>query len=1104
MSSVMHSLCRTLALAGALSFLACSPGPSASDRTGVTVESLTPGGNGALSGLRAGDVLLSWHRRAEPPAGEAGGALRSCADLSIVEIQEAPRGPVTMQVDRQGRRFSVEMAPDLWQMEVVPRRPGADEGCEAFARARRLRRLSRRPEARAAFAQAAAAARARGRDLFAVVALHGQGFAALDEQDFQGAEAAFKQALDLSRKAAPGSLHEALAWHALGRMEQIRGAIAPSEAALRNALRIRQHLAPRSLEIASTLNILGIDAWRRGDLDGAQRIYLRCLGVTRERDPGGFDEGQVLNNLGLLQRASGDAAAAERSFTQAAQILQRTDTEGSDLARAVFNSSALASDRGDLAASEQQLRTALLRFEKIAPEGLDVADILNNLGSVARERYQLAEADALFRRSLAIQHHLAPGSEMEATGWSNLCWTALARERLDEAEEFGRRALDIRSRQSPGGPSVAISQSMLGAIALKRGDLKKAAELGERALAVQHRIAPGSLYEGEYLQFLGEVALRRKELQRAEALIRQALAVFRRLAPRSYLEGETLDLLGQALEGQGRGREAEAAYEQAAAAVEAQIGRIGGSDEEQSSFEAGYGRVYTHLIAIQVARGDAAAALHTLERSRARSLLALLAQRNLAAGDAPTALLDQQRRLDKEYETAQNSLAGLDSRHTAELEGLTATLARLRGERATLAARIAQASPHYASLRSPQPLDLPGIRAVLDPGTVLLSYCVSEDRTFLFVVFPAGTAGPGIEVHKLPIGSDDLAVEVSAFRGLILRGLEHPEVEPALTLAGRRLFDLLLAPAAPAVAGARRLLLSPDGPLHILPVAALIRPGGSFLAEDKPLHSVLSATLYAEIRRGRRAVPAGGPSAGSQGAEGPLVAFADPLIVATPATAATSAASGARASRRHDDPAEPPVRRYRNGLAPLPGAREEVRALAALWGKDAHVYIGTEASKKRFHNLPVRPRYLHFACHALLDRRFPLDSALALATPARADPEDNGLLQAWEIFEQPRLDAELVTLSACETGLGHDAGGEGLIGLTRAFQYAGARSVLASLWSVNDKTTALLMERFYTLLRAGRPKDLALQEAQRSLLHGDRDVAHPVHWAAFTLSGDWM
>jgi CHAT domain-containing protein len=147
----------------------------------------------------------------------------------------------------------------------------------------------------------------------------------------------------------------------------------------------------------------------------------------------------------------------------------------------------------------------------------------------------------------------------------------------------------------------------------------------------------------------------------------------------------------------------------------------------------------------------------------------------------------------------------------------------------------------------------------------------------------------------------------------------------------------------------------------------------------------------------------------------------------------------------------------------------------------------------------------------LLDERYPLNSALALTIPAMpAEGQANGLLQAWEIFEQMRIDADLVTLSACETALGKEMGGEGLVGLTRAFQYAGARTILASLWSVGDDSTAQLMTRFYGYLKAGRPKDEALRRAQIDLIRGGRSasgaaapIAHPFHWAAFQLIGDW-
>jgi CHAT domain-containing protein len=145
-------------------------------------------------------------------------------------------------------------------------------------------------------------------------------------------------------------------------------------------------------------------------------------------------------------------------------------------------------------------------------------------------------------------------------------------------------------------------------------------------------------------------------------------------------------------------------------------------------------------------------------------------------------------------------------------------------------------------------------------------------------------------------------------------------------------------------------------------------------------------------------------------------------------------------------------------------------------------------------------RYVHFATHGLLDARSPLDSALVMAAPERAQSADDGLLRAWEVRDRLHLDADLVALSACDSGLGREATAEGLIGLARAFQHAGARSVLASLWAISDRSTARFMESFYTRLRAGDARDRALQEAQ---VASRREGAHPYHWAAFQLSGDW-
>src|SRR6185295_11014883 len=326
-----------------------------------------------------------------------------------------------------------------------------------------------------------------------------------------------------------------------------------------------------------------------------------------------------------------------------------------------------------------------------------------------------------------------------------------------------------------------------------------------------------------------------------------------------------------------------------------------------------------------------------------------------------------------------------------------------------------------------------------------------------------------------------------------------PAAERALRAAAERLYARLVAPAEPWLGHADRLVISPDGPLSALPFAALAlpAPAGGYLAERWPFSTVPSATLAAELRR-ERARPAAASPSGAAALPGatPLVAFGDPRYPAPPPGAAPRTADGE--DRGLDSR---PWLRFRSGLAPLPDSRAEVEGIASLF-PPARAFLGADATEARFLNDAPQGRIVHFAGHALLDPRFPLDSGLALTPPPRpARPGDDGLLQSWEIFENLRLAADLVTLSACETGLGPEAQGEGLLGLTRAFHYAGARTVLSSLWSVSDRSTAELMRRFYGHLKAGEPKDRALAAAQRELIHGG--LAHPYHWAAFQLDGDW-
>ena len=407
-------------------------------------------------------------------------------------------------------------------------------------------------------------------------------------------------------------------------------------------------------------------------------------------------------------------------------------------------------------------------------------------------------------------------------------------------------------------------------------------------------------------------------------------------------------------------------------------------------------------------------------------------------------------------------------------------LLEARAQQEEITEKVRRASPRNATLHNPQPLDLTAARKVLDPGTLLVAYSIGRDRSFLFVVDPAETAGSGLQVFPLALGDQALRQRVESFRNLLQRADSDRVV---LARQGRELYDLLLRPADSRIAAAARILISPDGPLHTLPFAALVRDG-RFLAEQKPTHTVISATVYAELKKSR---PAGTPSPRVE-----IAAFGDPIYPPLPSGQSPAIQPDVRAALGRG-----------LSLTPLPATREEVRGIKALY-PEARAFLGAEATEERAKSIGMGTRYLHFACHGLLDERSPLSSALALSIPDHPkEGQDNGLLQAWEIFDEMRLDADLVTLSACDSAMGSELGGEGLLGLTRAFQYAGARSVLASLWSVSDASTADLMKRFYGYLRQGKTKDEALRAAQTDLIHSP-SFSHPYHWAAFQLSGDWL
>ena len=542
------------------------------------------------------------------------------------------------------------------------------------------------------------------------------------------------------------------------------------------------------------------------------------------------------------------------------------------------------------------------------------------------------------------------------------------------------------------------------------------------------------------------------------------------MAPQSSDTARTLHVLGLVARDRARTKEAADLFRRAVAVVEAQLQQLGGTRDEQAGFRARYLDYYRDAIDALVDLGRADEALGVMESSRARLLLAMLAERDLVlASDAPGELDRERATLSREADRLQGQLREPGRKpDPAEVTRVQGRLLEVRDRQQQLRAELTRQAPRLAALRYPEPLDAAGVRRSLDQGTVLVAFSTGRERSVVFVV-----TREGVSATPLAVGAAALAEEVRTFRNLLQRTPGGVSEETAARARPAPVRPVAAARRKPARAG------HPPGAAagRSAAPAPLRRPGAN--------HGC----------RRLASVPCG-VEAPQRHPLGDLAGRAEPPTPSGRRRAdnwdrwwrsETRSSPGPRPRARGYCTARQALldslRRQGMDLGPLPATRREVASLGRMWGERASVLVGEAATEDRVMTLGRQPRFVHFACHGLVDEHAPLDSSLILSPPPPAtQAQGNGILQAWEVFEGVRLDAELVVLSACDTALGRELDGEGLIGLTRAFQYAGARAVVASLWSVADDTTAALMTKLYEGLRAGLPKDQALQAAQQALL----------------------
>ncbi len=529
---------------------------------------------------------------------------------------------------------------------------------------------------------------------------------------------------------------------------------------------------------------------------------------------------------------------------------------------------------------------------------------------------------------------------------------------------------------------------------------------------------------------------------------------------------ESLTLAGIAHRRIGETAVARSAFLEAVAVIERLRKEVAGRPLGRERFFETKLSPYHQLVDLALEEGAPVEALEVAERSKAR-VLAEMFQSGDAGSERGTSSEERARE-----QRLRMALLSINRRLMAERTGSSPDDGRIRELEETRQEARAEYEAFQVALYAKhpdlllrrgaaRPFSFTEAEDIVRPASMaVLEYVVADEGAYLFVL----TRRHGkveVEAHRLGIDRESLARQVDGLRRrLAARDLLFAE-------EARRLYDLLLAPAARAIAGKSHLVIVPDGPLWEAPFQALRDASGRYVIRSA---AISYAPSLAILRDGLR--------------EAPRPNDRPTLLAMGKAEFGTGS-----------------VRAATSPLDPLPEAERQVRILASLYGSDrSTVYLGDEATEERFKSEAPRHRIVHLASHGLLDEASPLYSSLVLSAGGDGSRED-GLLEAWEMLDLD-LDAEIVVLSACETGRGRVASGEGIVGTLWALFAAGAEAAVVTQWKVEAGSAAELMTSLHRGLARGEGKKAEdLRRAALSVLENPR-YAHPFYWAPFILVGN--
>jgi CHAT domain-containing protein/Tfp pilus assembly protein PilF len=803
-------------------------------------------------------------------------------------------------------------------------------------------------------------------------------------------------------------------------------------------------------------------------------------------------EGRSLNRLGDLSRKIGEVVDAEQYFNEALP-LSRAAGDSESVADILNNSGLLLLVVGRYDEAVERLQAAIPMAQEIDSANVEGA-ANNNIGEAYYGMGDYVRAAEYYQRASNVLSRLNLPRRV-GRAQQGLAESYYAQGDRAKADETIKRAIALLE-QAGDRSYLAEGLSSYGLMRHGEGDNDAAIALFARAQPML-RDSHNSRVESRVLTGWSEADLERGDLDEALAKADEALQLARDVSSPAG-QARALYVRARVMQARGRLGEAADAVDAALHLVEDTRGAIRRS-ELRTSYLAAVSGYYDLAVDLLEREGRIAEAFAMSERSRARTLLEGLAQ-SAAQIDkgVDAAAIARRRALQSRIDAKENYRAqlALSGGKTAQVTATARDIASLREQLAGVERQIQSASPDYWALQKPQPVAADHVQSgLLDADTTLVEYHVGADRSYAFVVDRGSIASvtlPG--EHTV----DDLA---RRYHETLSRDLDpmtaadRVRTTAQATALGQQLAAAVWAPVAPRVKGSRLLVVA-DGALQYVPFAALPDRSGRPLLATHEIVYLPSASVLDSLRRDSR------PVAGAATAvfADPVFSKSDPRLAAARDAATASPARGPAPSAG-SGASRAPSRDAGGEYGRLRFSRREAEAIAAV-APGAFQALDFSAAKSTLLGRSLRNyRILHFATHGSLDTQHPEQSGLVFSLVDKNGKPVDGFLRLHEIYNLD-LDADLVVLSACRTALGKEVHGEGLIGLTRGFMYAGASRVVSSIWNVDDRASAELMKRFYTAMLAGKKTPAAaLRDAQLSLLKDPR-WASPHYWAAFSAFGE--